>query len=68
VVASRRRCLPGGKAPRCSPRRAVLLAQCGSSLPPSTAGGSDAECPSALVLPALYPPGFLLHLRSLRLR
>src|SRR5258708_10719307 len=44
-----------GQAPRCSPRRAVLPAQCGSSLPPSTAGGSDAQSPSALVLPALYP-------------
>src|SRR6202140_3088915 len=37
------------------PRRAVLPAQCGSSLQPSTADASDAECPSALVLPALYP-------------
>jgi hypothetical protein len=36
-------------------RRAALPARCGSSLQPSTAGGSDAECPSALVLPALYP-------------
>src|ERR1700689_301864 len=52
---SRRRYLPGGKVPRCSPRRAVLPAQCGSSLRPSTADASDAECPSALVLPALYP-------------
>src|SRR5450755_3567428 len=33
----------------------VLPAQCGSSLQPSTADASDAECPSALVLPALYP-------------
>src|SRR5882762_5080398 len=53
---SRRRCLPGGKAPRCSPRRVALPARCGSSLQPSTAGVSDAECPSELVLPALYPP------------
>src|SRR5277367_2364797 len=52
---SRRRCLPGGKAPRCSPHPAAPPAQCGSSLRPSTAGGSDAECPSALVLPALCP-------------
>src|SRR3954470_14251828 len=52
---SRRRCLLGGKAPRCSPRRAVLPKQCGSSLQPSTADASDAECPSALVLPALCP-------------
>src|SRR5258705_4978097 len=52
---SRRRCLPDGKAPRCSPRRAVLPKQCGSSLEPSTADVSDAECPSAPVLPELYP-------------
>src|SRR6476619_1399257 len=52
---SKRRCLPGGRAPRCSPRPAVLPARCGSSLPPNTAGGSDAGCPSALVLPALCP-------------
>src|SRR5277367_1731857 len=26
-----------------------------STLPPNNAGGSDAECPSALVLPALCP-------------
>src|ERR1700687_5443535 len=52
---SRRRCLRGGKAPRCSPRRAVLPAQCGSSPPPNTADASDAECPSAPVLPALFP-------------
>src|SRR5271170_1855639 len=52
---SRRRCLRGGKARRCSPHRAALPARCGSSLPPNNAGGSDAECPSALVLPALCP-------------
>src|ERR1700747_805915 len=46
---------PGGTAPRCSPRRAVLPAQCGSSLQPSTADVSDAECPSLPVPPALYP-------------
>src|SRR4029453_3443683 len=40
---------------RCSPRRVALPALCGSSLQPSTAGVSDAECPSELVLPALYP-------------
>src|SRR5271155_2523030 len=52
---SPRRCLRGGKARRCSPHRAALPARCGSSLPPNNAGGSDAECPSALVLPALCP-------------
>src|SRR5215211_5087657 len=52
---SRRRCLRGGKAPRCSPRRAVLPVQCGSFLQPSTAGVSDAECSSELVLPELCP-------------
>src|SRR5215217_3576988 len=52
---SRRRCLRGGKAPRCSPRRAVLPVQCGSFLQPSTAGVSDAECSSELVLPELFP-------------
>src|ERR1700677_3565147 len=52
---SRRRCPRGGKAPRCFPRRADLLARCGSSLRPSTAGGFDAECPSSLALPELYP-------------
>src|SRR6516162_9140335 len=52
---SRRRCPPGGKAPRCSPRRAGLPAQCGSSLPPSTAGASGAESSSVPVPPALSP-------------
>src|ERR1017187_1796224 len=51
----RRRYPLGGKAPRCSPHRAVPPAQCGSSLPPSTAGASGAGCPSALVLRALCP-------------
>ena len=37
-------CLPGGTAPRCSPRRAVLPAQCGSSLRPNTASASPGEC------------------------
>src|SRR5215471_21683994 len=41
---SRRQCLPGGTAPRCSPRRAVLPAQCGSSLRPNTASASPGEC------------------------
>src|SRR5262249_55700427 len=41
---SRRRCLPGGTAPRCSPRRAVLPAQCGSSLRPNTASASPGGC------------------------
>ena len=36
------------------------------SLPPSTAGVSDAECSSALAPPVLYPARF--HLRSLRLK
>ena len=44
-----------GKAPRCSLRRVVAPAQCGSSLRPKTAGVSDAGCSSALVLPQLYP-------------
>src|SRR4029077_5232769 len=52
---SRRRYLRGGKAPRCSPRRAALPARCESSLPQSTAGVSDAECSSALAPPVLYP-------------
>src|SRR4029077_12783996 len=51
----RGRCPPRGQTPRCSPLRAVLPAQCVSSLPPNTAGGSDGGCPSPLVLPALYP-------------
>src|SRR4029077_4579502 len=51
----RRRYLRGGKAPRCSPRRAALPARCESSLPQSTAGVSDGECSSPLALPALYP-------------
>src|SRR5262249_1108343 len=41
---SRRQCLPGGTAPRCSPRRAVLPAQCGSSLRPNTASASPGGC------------------------
>src|SRR5262249_31510346 len=41
---SRRQCLPGGTAPRCSPCRAVLPAQCGSSLRPNTASASPGEC------------------------
>src|SRR6201984_3477340 len=52
---SRRRCPRAGTAPRCSPRRAVLPAQCGSSLPQSTADVSDAACPSLPVPPAFYP-------------
>src|SRR5271169_3505801 len=52
---SRRRCPRGGRARRCSPRRATPPARCGFSLPQNTAGASDAECPSALVLPALWP-------------
>jgi hypothetical protein len=64
----RRRCLRGAKAPRYSPRRAAPPARCESSLPPSIAGVSDAECPSTLVLPALSPARISAHLRSLRLR
>jgi hypothetical protein len=45
--------------PSAAKLRDVLLAaqsfQHNTDLPPSTAGGSDAECPSTLVLPALYP-------------
>src|SRR5258707_319247 len=52
---SRRQCLRGGTVRRCSPRRVVLPARCGFSPPPSTADESGAECPSALVLPALCP-------------
>src|SRR6201747_2046353 len=52
---SRRQCLRGGTVRRCPPRRAVLPARCGFSPPPSTADESGAECPSALVLPALCP-------------
>src|SRR5260221_3571055 len=50
---SRRRYLRDGRARRYSPRRAIPQARCGSSLLPNTADGSDAGCPSALVLPAL---------------
>src|SRR6202167_217299 len=52
---SRRQCLRGGTVRRCSPRRVVLPARCGFSPPPSTADESGAECPLALVLPALCP-------------
>src|ERR1700683_5324632 len=52
---SRRQCLRGGTVRRCSPRRVVLPARCGFSPPPSTADEAGAECPSALVLPALCP-------------
>ena len=52
---SRRRCPRGGKSQRCSLHRAALPVRCGSSFPLNTAGGSDAGCPSALVLPALCP-------------
>src|SRR5271170_4447895 len=45
----------GGRARRYSPHPAIPPARYGSSLPPSIAGASDAECPSATVLPALYP-------------
>src|ERR1700742_3383816 len=48
-------CLPAGTARRCSPRHAVPLARCGSSLPQSIADASGAGCPSVLVLPALCP-------------
>lgn len=47
--------LLGGKTRRCSRRHAILPVQCGYSLSSNTAGGSSAECPLALVLPALCP-------------
>ena len=63
---SRRRYLRGGKAPRCSPRRAALPARCEypflRSAPP--------VCLTPNVLQRLFRrrfirPGFLLHLRPL---